>query len=145
MRGRNRFEVFPDLGPNSLALELLVKKPKRNGNRGEAHQGPEKIKKAFHRSPPGIDGRAAMRAPSTSQRPSLHHACPYFKGEFEKTGGARHHHQGLRREGSQANIFRLENAANAPLELCPAQSLFQLQGWRACRRPRGSARCWDRR
>src|SRR6202022_2995286 len=76
---------MPDVRPNGFAFELPVEKPERNGNRGEAHQRPDKIKNAVHRSPEGMVDRAAMRAPAAVPE---RHPCtlraPIARGNFKR-------------------------------------------------------------
>src|SRR5579875_1353743 len=68
MGGGNRCQAFPDFRPNGLALELPMKKPKRNGDSGKANHRPEKIENALHRSPGDLapPHRPASRRPSWS-------------------------------------------------------------------------------
>src|ERR1700730_13137922 len=76
---------MPDVRSNGFAFELPVEKPERNGNRGEDHQRPEKIKNALHHSPEGLAGRAAMPAPAAVPG---RHPCtlraPIARGNFKR-------------------------------------------------------------
>src|SRR5580704_5533307 len=77
---------MPDVRPNGFAFELPVEKPERNGNRGEAHQRPDKIKNALHHSPEGLAGRAATRA--SAAVPGRHRCtmrAPIARGNFKET------------------------------------------------------------
>src|SRR5580700_9084661 len=75
---------MPDVRPNGFAFELPVEKPERNGNRGEAHQRPDKIKNALHRSPEDMDGHAATRAAAVPGRHRCTMCAPIARGNLEE-------------------------------------------------------------